>query len=693
MKTSIRLCAGFRHLRVACSFFTLLLAFSAGVRADLVINEFNAEAEAAAWSATWGTAPAVEFSAQNAGGGTAGSGSLKVSADYFTPADNGWEQMVITRNFGAPVTGSQFVAVSVRIRVDPASVPGTGGNYGYFELKRPDGTAIGGVNLAGTEWTELSFNLAPTEGALTGIVIQLGAGDFQGPVSYYLDNFTFKAPPAPVTVVNRFDDAAEAEAWTAAWNTTPVLEFEAGQNAGGGSANSGSLKVTADYFTPEDNGWEQMVITRSFDPPIVGANHVLVSVDVKVDASSAASAAGNYGYFEFKRLDGTALGGVNLTSTDWTTITFPIPATEGDISGIIIQNGSGGFQGPITYYLDNFVFTQKTGGTPPPSLKIEPNRTPGLRLYASAPGQAFQRQNVVYAPSEILDNALWWVDQPAPVSYSVTWGEFPDRNSSAGFQGHIMLATDTVGNNTPDWNDAHVIMVEFQYAPNPGPDGQAGTADDAVLARARFLHKVNEPASNAMLYRTQANAAAGPVGVLGELWAPTMLGAWTITFQNNTDILLSGPGGASLALVMPDSDYPFYLPAATGVSAHFGVQPNADTRIGLSAVISRVKITKGAAVVADEAFADAALDPAKWVVRAADAGGLVPAPASLAYFVSWNLPDTDFALRAAPSVTGPWSDPGAAMLIGARRMVPVPRTALPGVAAGFFQLINRGAQP
>lgn len=493
--------------------------------------------------------------------------------------------------------------------------------------------------------------------------------------------------PLPKTVVTRFNEASDVEAWTATWGSSPVLEFDP-MDAGGGTATSGSLKVSADYFTPEDNGWEQMVITTTFPEPIVGADHVSVSVDIRVDPASIPTAAGQYGYFEFKRTDGTALGGLNLTSTNWTTITFDIPPTEGSVTGLIVQNGNGGFLGPVTYYLDNLVFTQRGGGPNPPTLSIARNANPGLRAIASAPGQAYQRQNIVYAGSEDLGNLLWWVNQSQPVTYSVTWAEFPDPQTQAGFQGHVILSTDTGGSNTPDWNDANVILVEFQYANHVGADGVAGTADDAVRARARFLHKVNEAAGNAMLYRTQENAAAGPVGVLGELWAPTMIGTWNVAFLNNTDITLTAPDGSTVSLKMPDSDVASYEPTTAGVSAQFGIQPNADSRIGLAAVISRVKIQKGSTVVVDDAFTTPELNATSWLVRAADAGGLVPVPQDVKYLVGWNLPDDGFVLKGASTVSGPWSDIAGVTQVGARRLVRVGTAALPGAGAGYFQLVK-----
>ncbi len=484
-------------------------------------------------------------------------------------------------------------------------------------------------------------------------------------------------------VIDAFD-SGNVDGWSATWGTTPELTYE--QLNSGKSTTSGSLRVAADYFTPEDNGWEQMVITKTFETPVVGSDYVSVSVDVKVDPSSVGTAGGQYGYFELKRPDGTAMGGVNLTSTNWTTITFKIAPTEGTLSGIVIQNGNGGFRGPIIYYLDNFVFTKAAGNATPPKLTLTRSASSGLRLYASAPGQAYQRQNIVYAPSEDLANTLWWVNQPQPITYSVTWADFPSRETYAGFQGHIMLATDSAGGITPDWNDPNVVMIEFQYVNDVGADGVNGTSDDRVLAQARFLHKVNEANQNAMLYRTQANAAAGPVGVLGQLRAPSMLGTWSVTFKNSTSATLTAPDNTTVDITLPTADAPLYEPTTKGVSALFGVQPNSDTRIGLSATLSRIQIKKGSQVVVDDTFQTADLDPAKWTLRAQDPAGLFPTTPDLAYLLSWNLPDTGFALKGAPSLSGPWSAIGTARLVGAQRVVLINKSSLPGSNAGFFQL-------
>ncbi|MBL9171506.1 MAG: hypothetical protein JNN07_27485 [Verrucomicrobiales bacterium] len=655
-------------------------ASPSSLKADLVIDSFDATA--GTWTATWGTAPVLTFDADDAKG-SAASGSLKVTAEYFTPdGGNGWEQMVITRNFDAPVIGSQYEAIAIDVKVDESSVANTDGHYGYFELKRTsDGTAMGGVNITSKEWTTISFPIAPTEGTLAGILIQNGSSTFQGPVSFKIDNLRFVAPPAPLTTIDTFDTEETAAGWTATWGSSPVITWDP-QDAKG-SPDSGSLKVTAEYFTPDGgNGWEQMVITRSFPEPVVGTDHVSVSVDVKVGEDSVANSDGNYGYFELKRSsDGTPLGGVNLTSKSWTTITFSIPATEGTLSAILIQNGSSTFQGPITYYLDNFVFTQKTGGVQPPTLAIAKNTQPGLKLIASAPGQAYQRQNVIYVPSEQLDQNLWWVNQGEALSYSVTWGDFPDRATQAGFQGHIILSKDSGKSSTPDWNDANVILVEFQYAGNPAENGR-------TMARARFLHKVNEPAGNAMLYRTPDRAAEGPVGVLGEVWAESMLGTWTITFKNDTDITITSADNKTVDITIPTEEVAAFEPSSAGISALFGVQPNSDARVGQSALITRITIVKGASTIVDDNFQGSELAPESWAARAQDAGGVFPLSPDIGFLVSWNLPDTGFVLNAAPSLAGPWSATGDPRQVGARRVLLLDKAAVPGDKAGYFRLVE-----
>jgi hypothetical protein len=168
-----------------------------------------------------------------------------------------------------------------------------------------------------------------------------------------------------------------------------------------------------------------------------------------------------------------------------------------------------------------------------------------------------------------------------------------------------------------------------------------------------------------------------------------MLGTWSITFKDATHVTLTAPDNTTADFVIPDSDAPLYEPAAKGVSAQFGIQPNADSRVGLSAVISRVKIVKGTTTVVDDNFQTAQLDPEKWAARAQDAGGVIPLAPDVAYLVGWNLPDAGFSLRTGASLKGPWSKAADPIQAGARRLTLINKSALPSPNTGFFQLIKQ----
>jgi hypothetical protein len=321
---------------------------------DLLVDTFDTEATISAWTPTWDTTPVLSFSTNGSPGG-----ALRLAANYFTGAGT-WEQAVILRTLTNAVKASDYETVSVNVKVDPSSMPTTGNQYGYFEIKYGSaGTSFGGVNLTSTNWTKLTLAVPAGTPDINQILIQIGSGDFTGPVIYEIDNFSFNAPRV---AINRFDDTTEADAWTPEWGTAVVLSFDP-EDAGGGGTNSGSLKAVADYFTPESNGWEQMVFKhQNFDPAYAMADYAGIEVAVKVDPSSAPTPAGEYGYFELKYgSGGVAFGGVNLSSTNWTTYSWPIAAGTPDLVELRIQNGNGSFQGPITFFIDNFVLIKKVG--------------------------------------------------------------------------------------------------------------------------------------------------------------------------------------------------------------------------------------------------------------------------------------------------------------------------------------------
>lgn len=428
------------HVRMLLSATT---AFAVGTAAlqlqaqDAVIDTFDTEATITAWTPTWGTTPAVTYSTNGNPGG-----ALRMAADYFSGAGD-WEQAVILRTLANPVKATDYETVSIDVKVDPASTATGAGEYGYFELKHGSGgTSFGGVNLTSSNWTTLTWSIPAGTAEISELRIQIGNGDFKGPVTYEIDNLRFNAPRV---AIHRFDEATEVDLWTPEWGTAVVLSFDP-EDAGKGAANSGSLKAMADYFTPESNGWEQMVTkVVDFDPPYASGDYAAISVDVKVDPSSVPTPAGQYGYFELKHgSGGTAFGGVNLTSTNWTTITWPIPNGTADLVQLRVQNGSGEFQGPVTYYMDNLVLVKKVGA---PVLSI-----------LTVPNDDVKRTEVVL--NWLLSNGAQAIN---PDSIKLSIDGAPAEASKMAFtataQGGTLLFDDT----GTEWNAGeHSWSLEFK---------------------------------------------------------------------------------------------------------------------------------------------------------------------------------------------------------------------------------------
>ena len=174
---------------------------------ETIIDDFD-DGNIEGWRTEWGTSPELAFDPLD-GYGRETSGSLRVAAPYFDPNITTWQQAVIAITFPEPVDApTLYTHINVDLKVDPSSTLNRDGDYGYFEIKRPDGAVIAsGVDLNGTEWQHLSFEIAPTDGTLSGVIIQLGSATFQGPVIYNLDNFTWtkrlSAPPPPTLSLER----------------------------------------------------------------------------------------------------------------------------------------------------------------------------------------------------------------------------------------------------------------------------------------------------------------------------------------------------------------------------------------------------------------------------------------------------------------------------------------------------------
>jgi hypothetical protein len=472
----------------------------------------------------------------------------------------------------------------------------------------------------------------------------------------------FTSAVAQEVIIDSFDDG-NVDGWIATWDTAPDVSYSTLDRAG--SETSGSLSVAANYFTPQST-WQQSVMTTAFPDTNVSAGFTHVNVDVRIDPASIPSVNGDYGLFEIKTPSGsTTLGGVRLTTTEWTRLSFEITPGIGVLNGLLFQLGDDDFVGPVTYNLDNLTWTVRTAPPPPPTLSIE-KAAGGLNLVHTA-SDIYGRHNIYSADN----SALGFYNEFDPVSYSVTLASFPNATTYAGFQAHVFLLPGAGGTETgPDWNQPNILYLDIKA----GADGSGNCS---------FRWKTNQPNGNSQLY------ANNPV-VNGS----SVLGTWKLTVTGNTQFVMTAPDGTTT---------PFELSAeaaaifAGPLRVYFGVQGNNANNIGQRARISGVKIAKGASeelVLLEDTFSGEALDTAKWVENATPGGVQFLRAADAGYLLTWGLPDDGFVLQwrdqlgddaflnwtavtAAPYALGPL-----------RRQVQVPPAELLDFPNAFFQLVK-----
>jgi hypothetical protein len=168
-----------------------------------------------------------------------------------------------------------------------------------------------------------------------------------------------------------------------------------------------------------------------------------------------------------------------------------------------------------------------------------------------------------------------------------------------------------------------------------------------------------------------------------------------MSFVNDTNVSLTAPNGATLALVLPD---PGIIRNAFGpkITAYFGNQANEVAQIGQFSTFSRIQITgtpRAAAI--DETFPGPSLNDHaapvnwQWVVRAESPSGLSLPSSADGLGLRWSLPDAGYRLQFSTSLSSRnWNDldlPGIATE-GSSKTIRISRTALPVGATGFFRL-------
>ncbi|HTY88096.1 MAG TPA: hypothetical protein VMB80_11570 [Candidatus Acidoferrum sp.] len=417
-----------------------------------------------------------------------------------------------------------------------------------------------------------------------------------------------------------------------------ALNFDAAEN---NTPNfGGSLQVSADF-----GSGQSLIFIGTYGPGETwGPDHTLLNLsqygsldfDIKWDANSTMSLAdfnhpptGGYSAFNLSSLMPGWTGWSDIfgsfvipdaATNGWAHVSIPINHSASNIDpsqGLRfdkwIQNGGG----TAMFWLDNVVLVCSNCGVPPPFLWLQP-AVPGLNLFANGT-YAYQRNNIRTAPGI---GSLSWVGNKA-ASYSFTVRRF--NASSANFQLHLFLVPNADSSPFPDWSDPDVLEALLLRQ----PDGSAAW---------RVLAKTNS--SNMM-----------PATVYGQITNASLVGTWTLKFNDDTN----------LTLVAPNSNgVPFTLPVelaarfADPLSVYFGVMPNDSASADPSVVLSRVQISGPLITTVQDDFSTG-LDTNVWQVKADYPPGVQPVPSN-AWRLMWTTPDTGYLLatNANPANPGGW---------------------------------------
>ena len=292
---------------------------------------------------------------------------------------------------------------------------------------------------------------------------------------------------------------------------------------------------------------------------------------------------------------------------------------------------------PTTMWIDNIYLQLSKVVAPPPTLsKTLASPNPGLNLFSGGPSTDQYQRNSIKLLSTTGNG---WLGQQG-VTYSMTITNFPDGGIFSGYQAHLFITTGPGTASALDYNETNVVWLNIQ-------------ANSNNTGVAYFRYKINEWAANSNMFGPEYIGPAS-AGTLTNLPAPTVLGTWTLTFNNDTNVTITGPGDSSVNFNMrPEAVAPFTDP----LNVVFGAQPNNPYNVGQEVVMAAVSGTNssaGAPLFNDNFLADSTLDTGVWTILSGEPNTVFVFPWDPGQrIVSWSLPANGFGLQTSSNVAPP----------------------------------------
>jgi hypothetical protein len=147
---------------------------------------------------------------------------------------------------------------------------------------------------------------------------------------------------------------------------------------------------------------------------------------------------------------------------------------------------------------------------------------PGLRMFSTTTPD-WQRQELRTLPA----NQVSWIGRPG-TTYSFTITNFPGSGYNQ-YMAHLYFAPgDYTAANDPSWRSSDCLVFKVQRT-------SAGVVGS-------FCAKTGDANNEGNLYST---------GVVGSITNTSALGTWSVTFNNDTNVTIAGPGGLSSTFDIP----------------------------------------------------------------------------------------------------------------------------------------------
>jgi len=494
-------------------------------------------------------------------------------------------------------------------------------------------------------------------------------------------------------LVDQFDEDTSALYANNAWGTAvPSIAWDSTLNRtttlGPNTAGSGSVKWDIDWSANPPN--DQVMVTRRFPNSAVLnlVNYTNISFDIRFDPASATDGNGGFGGVEVDwvpQADGWPSTGQGTaffytTNSGWIHVEIPFDASSNPklsavtSVGFKIQQSRTGsaLTGLSTFWLDNIILHARSAAIPPPVVSLAPVTTPpGLMVVAPGGGNTYRR-SMIRTLDPLLGAPYYsWLGQGnTPVTYSLTIASYPQ--GAAYLQSQIFLVPNGGNDTSVDYVAATVIALDIRNL----PDGTAAAV---------FRYKINHAYANASDYQPAVLACSNGV-----------VGTWSMTFLNDTNVSVMAPNGATTNFVLPDTAVmEFYNP----VSVYFGNMQNGAGNAGLAPVYSKVQV-KGVTISPeiDESFPGPDLNPdplnAKWRVVGDVPNCVLIMRPDHKYWVNWTIPDSGFSLQSSPNLApGSWVDPGLSNVVNTTlgNRLPIAQSSLPSPQSGYFRLVKPGS--